>query len=502
MSLRSYSALIASCLLANSIGAGERPAGVKNPTPDLASLVRQLGSDKYTEREEASAKLDALGPMAIEHLRRAKHSSDPEVQRRVHDLLTRIQVRVESARLIQPKRIRLVYADMPLTKAVEDIGRRTGVTINLTGDQQKNEKRKITLDTGDVTFWQAMDQFCQKSGLSENEPTALPDGQNAEAQWERRMMFRRMWIDYAYQSPIQQAPLTLQDGKPHSMPTYHAGAIRIRVWPPGFPKNAPKINSREDELVLNIEITPEPRLGWQGLKGMRLEKVLDDQGQEIPAPMPYIAEDSQTINEGFGGGFTRYYNGHVDNGSGSKFVAMRVQKPKGKAKLFKQVEGKLAGEILSPLEPLISVNNIMESVGESFPSEHGGSVKVVEAAKGEGETLKLRVVVESPPRNNNGQIFFGGGVFLQPQFQVEGEATDNYLAQIDRELSLLDSKGRHLKLIEASTNDQENVANPTKEYHLTYDFPAGSPKASKLIYSGQRLVIVETSFTLNDVPLP
>src|SRR5262249_36827930 len=159
-------------------------------------------------------------------------------------------------------------------------------------------------------------------------------------------------------------PLTLQDGKPNTLPTYHAGAIRIRALPPGFPKNAPKITSRQDELVLNIEITPEPRLCWHGLKGLRLEKVVDDQGQEIAPPMPYIAEDSQTINEGFGG-ITRYYGGNVDNGSGSKFVSMRVQKPKGKAKLFKQIEGKLAAEILSPLEPLISVNNVLEAVGES-----------------------------------------------------------------------------------------------------------------------------------------
>jgi hypothetical protein len=181
---------------------------------------------------------------------------------------------------------------------------------------------------------------------------------------------------------------------------------------------------------------------------------------------------------------------------------MRVQKPKGKTKLLKLVQGKVAAELLSPLEPLITVDNFMDGVGECLPGEHGGSIKVVEAAKGEGETLKLRVVVESPPRNNNGQIVFGGGVFFQPQMQAEGEGGDNFLAQIDRELSVIDSKGRHLKLIEANTNDQENVANQTKEYHLTYDLPAGSPKPRKLIYSGQRVVIVETDFTLKDVPLP
>jgi hypothetical protein len=502
MSLRSCITSAFIFVLAGHLFAGESPKKGTSPTSDVGTLVRQLGSDKYAEREAATASLDALGAIAIEHLKKARHSTDPEVQRRVQHLLTCIQSRVESARLIQPRRIRLVYTNMPLTQVVEDFGRRTGVTINLTGDQQKNEKRMITLDTGDVTFWEAMDQLCQKAGLIENEPSAMPDGQNNEGLWERRMMFRRGWIDYNYQPMIQQGPLTLQDGKGKPMPTYHAGAIRVRALPPGFPKNAPKVTAGEDEVVINIEITPEPRLGWQGLRGLRIERVLNEKEQELDTPLPYITEDGPAYDERFGG-FSRSYYGNQDNGSGSKFVSMRIKKPKDKSKTLKLVQGKLAAEVLSPLEPLIGVDNLLQSVGEAFPGEHGGSVKIVEAAKGEGETFKLRVVVESPPRNNNGQMIFGGGVIFQPQMQSgDGEGNDNYLAQIDRELTVLDSKGRHLKLIEANTNDQENVTNPTKEYHLTYDLPAGSPKPSKLVYFGQRVVIVETSFTLKDVPLP
>jgi hypothetical protein len=76
------------------------------------------------------------------------------------------------------------------------------------------------------------------------------------------------------------------------------------------------------------------------------------------------------------------------------------------------------------------------------------------------------------------------------------------LAHIDRELSVVDSKGRHLKLIEGNTNNQDTANNGTKEYHLTYDLPTGSPKPAKLIYNGQRVVMVDVNFTLKDVPLP
>jgi len=504
MCLRFLSLTIPAMLLATFILASETVKRPSEPQPDVPLLVRQLGSDRYTEREAATAAIDSLGHVALEHLKKAKKSSDPEVQRRVADLLARIEARLESARLMQPKRIRLVYSNMPLTKAVEDFARRTGVTINLGGDAQKNEKRLITLDTGDVTFWEAMDQFCQKAGVVENEPTAMPDGQSANAQWGRQMMFRRGWVDYGYRPPILQSPITLQEGQPKTMSCCYAGAVRIRALPPGFPKNGSGVSAQDDEVVVNIEVTHEPRLGWQGLRGMRIDKVIDDKGHDLPAPVPYITDDCSSMDGDFRfGGFNSYYGGRVDNGSGSRFVSMRVKKPKDKGKLFKLVQGKITAEVLSPLEPLITVSDIMQASGETYPGEHGGSVKVEEVAKGDGETLKIRVVVESPPRNTDGQIFLGGGgVFFPQENPGDGDATEHYLAHIDRELSVVDSKGRHLKLIEANTNNQDNANNGTKEYHLTYDLPAGSPKPAKLIYNGQRVVMADVNFTLKDVPLP
>ncbi|MFL5241502.1 MAG: HEAT repeat domain-containing protein [Gemmataceae bacterium] len=504
MCLRYISLFIPAIGLSGSVLAGETAKKPNDAQPDVPLLVRQLGSDRYAEREAATAAIDSLGSITLEHLKKARRSSDPEVQRRVADLLVKIEARVESIRILQPKRIRLVYTNIPLTKAVEDFARRTGVTLNLGGDAQKNEKRLLTLDTGDVTFWEAMDLFCQKAGLIENEPTAMPDNQNLNNQWGRQMMFRRGWIDYGYRPTIQQSPITLQDGKPNAMPCCYAGAVRIRALPPGFPKNGSAVSAQDDEVVLNIEVTHEPRLGWQGLRSMRIDKVIGDKGEEATAPAPYIADDDSMMDGDIRfGGFNSYYGGRADNGSGSRYVSMRVKKPLDKSKSLKLVQGKITAEVLSPLEPLIVVNDIMQASGENFPGDHGGCVKVVEVAKGEGETLKVRVVVESPPRNTNGQIFLGGGgMFIQQNGEGDAEATDHYLAHIDRELSVIDSKGRHLKLIEANTNDQDNVANPTKEYHLTYDLPAGSPKPAKLVYNGQRVVMVDVNFTLKDVPLP
>ncbi len=54
---------------------------------DLAQLIRDLGAEKHEVREAASAKLRALGPVAIPALKKAAEADDPEVRTRARELL-------------------------------------------------------------------------------------------------------------------------------------------------------------------------------------------------------------------------------------------------------------------------------------------------------------------------------------------------------------------------------------------------------------------------------
>jgi hypothetical protein len=140
-----------------------KPAPAKTDPAAVAKLVAQLGSDRYEDREAAFKALDALGPTALEELRTALTGRDEETRRRAVELVLLIERRQESAQLTQPKMVHLVYTDMPVTHAVEDLARKTGFQIQIEGDQTKLANRKITLDTGEIPFWQAVDQFCQKA---------------------------------------------------------------------------------------------------------------------------------------------------------------------------------------------------------------------------------------------------------------------------------------------------------------------------------------------------
>jgi len=66
------------------------------PRPDesnVAALIEQLDSDRYSKRAEASRKLAELGPEAIGAMRAAlKTAESAEIRQRLRSLLTRLAV--------------------------------------------------------------------------------------------------------------------------------------------------------------------------------------------------------------------------------------------------------------------------------------------------------------------------------------------------------------------------------------------------------------------------
>src|SRR6516225_8929753 len=89
----------------------------KRPTPEhISQLIARLGSSKVKEREDAAATLNAIGEPALAALREATRSRDPEVCRRAEILANDIHKRVQTARLLAPKRVHLVFENTPITE--------------------------------------------------------------------------------------------------------------------------------------------------------------------------------------------------------------------------------------------------------------------------------------------------------------------------------------------------------------------------------------------------
>jgi hypothetical protein len=85
---------------------GQPPGGAR--TPDVDRLIRQLGSERFREREAASRALNGLGEPALAALRRAAAGgNDLEIQHRAGKLVRSIEGRV----LAEVKESKLGFRD-------------------------------------------------------------------------------------------------------------------------------------------------------------------------------------------------------------------------------------------------------------------------------------------------------------------------------------------------------------------------------------------------------
>jgi hypothetical protein len=144
-------------------------AGQQQPTDDerIAQLVQQLGSMKFAERDKAKRELETIGLPALEHLRKAAKAGDLEVAMRCQEILKKLEAKIAAENLLAPKKVHLKLKDVSVLQALEELQKQSGYTIVVDGDRTALANRKITLDTGEVTFLQAFDQLCAKGNLVE-----------------------------------------------------------------------------------------------------------------------------------------------------------------------------------------------------------------------------------------------------------------------------------------------------------------------------------------------
>ncbi len=88
MTARTFLLALLVLALARFDGAAVAPPVIKTSATQIARWVKDLGSDEFDEREEASKKLRAAGEVAEEALRKAARSKDVEVSRRAKEILS------------------------------------------------------------------------------------------------------------------------------------------------------------------------------------------------------------------------------------------------------------------------------------------------------------------------------------------------------------------------------------------------------------------------------
>lgn len=467
-----------------------------------ARLAARLGSVAFAEREAAAAELETLGLDALAALRKASRSDDLEVRRRAAELMSRIERRLETVRLLEPRRVRLLFRDTPVAQAVDDVARQTGLAVKLhEPDKAKLADRKVTLDTGDTTLWDAFGQFVQKTGLVERfEPSAARSARYYDG-GGRGGARRVVWGGSSYRDPYgnpQNVGIVLADGTPPALPTAEAMALRVRALPPSTPM--PGWMKGDREALLPLEVTPPPNLEWQGVMALRIDYAVDDRGQPLSQPELYTGarvpranewEDVVWIMEDEMRNTNRY--------PATPFqVPARLKLGDRPAATIKELRGTLAAVVQTPVERLLAVDRVLESGGRTVTGPAGCFVKLIEVKKEENGQYKLCVQVKMPSQDLG--LNANGGVRFVPFRNGNQEKVLLETAGLEaRGLALVDGKGQRLYLATGSVTAE--VEAQAELYELYFQPRPGDGEPARLLYAGKRPAVVEVPFVLKDVPL-
>jgi hypothetical protein len=493
--------LLAACVLAAEPRSGSAALGHPKEHECAALRIRQLGSPHYEDRETATRTLDTLGPAVLEPLRYALHSGDAETRQRARQLLQRIERRLETARLLEPTPLRLVYQDTPVSIAAADFGRKAGILFPLEGNRTRLAERRITLDTGDTTFWGALDAFCQKAGLAERPPNVdrgLDFRSRDEPREPRMIALGDVYADLGVRPGNQ---LVLREGNGLPLPTHLAGALRIRALTPS-PASASQ-PSTEGEALLCLEVRLEPRLQLQSVLAVRLDRVVDERGQSRTLPANIVAE-AGALTAGSGPQVLLLWDGLSElptSFPGSTgCVLLRMRLPDRRSRRLAEMHGTVALQVQTAAETLVTVDQILQASGQAVRSDDGTTLKLLEVRRDEEGLLTLRIELTPPPWD----LFVGGlpaRIFLVEGGWWRGRGTQMPQPVHADQFLLLDGRGNKIPRTSAG-GPTANGSGTAWELTLEYQPGPDQQEPARLVYSGRRTPTLEVAFILRDVPLP
>lgn len=504
--------MLAAALSAAAMAFAEAP----DASPDrIARLVGQLGSARFAERETASRALDAIGEPALNSLKAAVATSDPETRRRAAELVERIGQRVASDRLLKPTAISLHFRDAPLDEAVKSLAKQTGLAFELSS-ASKFAGRKVTIQSDPLPVWDAVELFCRKADLHEwdgftstgagtTTDTAARPGNVAFGGIQGQVIINGRVINRG--GVTANPKLLLLDGPGALSPRHMAGAVRLRVLPHGTPFPH-AMNS--GEVILPMQISAESRLQWVGATAVRIDKATNESGEPVDVS-GLVA--SNAIGEDVA--WVAMPNGNLVQQTATRLgpVALRVLRGGRDVRQLREVTGQVTGQV--------RVSSSLLKLAAPFKSgaaasAGGVSLKLTEVSEPTPGEIKLSAEIGLPADVQiagigngipNGRMAFQGGVIVQ-QLVVQGNARPaaSSLPAGATEfagLAIDDDKGHRWQAVSGLQDSiQFGPQGMTAQVSVTFKSPAADAVPASLTVTGSRPLMLAVPFVFRDVPLP
>lgn len=277
-------------LVALAFGVAQEPPTPAPKPTEAKRLVEQLGSPDFLEREAASKRLEALGAAAIEELRAAAKSDNPETARRAGELLRKAERRLVNEKILAPTLVQLDAKDQPLDAVLADLSKQVKCEVVVGGLKPEDlASKKVTVATnGKVAFWDAVLKLCdaadaQIAGVGGYvAPGAMP-------YLGRAKPGVRIAAD-------RNRAVVLEDrGGAPKRPFAVNGAVLVEAVP--FPKNVLPLATPNPTVLL--QAWPEPQLQWEGTAATKVSRATDAAGGKLAAEFaPAPAGDVRAAGAG------------------------------------------------------------------------------------------------------------------------------------------------------------------------------------------------------------
>ena len=139
---------------------GPMPMVAEKTDADIAQLIKDLGDEDYRTREKAGRELVAKGDKALPQMRAALRATEsPEVQRRLSVMIRKM----DTERLVAPKRITIAKKEMSVKAALDEISKQSGYKIDYSGGGGNSDENQ-TFEFDNVPFWVAIDRVANAAG--------------------------------------------------------------------------------------------------------------------------------------------------------------------------------------------------------------------------------------------------------------------------------------------------------------------------------------------------
>jgi hypothetical protein len=392
-----------------AVGLTAHLAPAAEPPPAVSALVARLGADSYAEREAASRELLKLGPVALDTLSAAASvHPDAETRLRAAALVEQLRRTSDAVTLLASKPVKLDYDRVPLGSALADLRTRTGVPLTLDQTGVADPLRPVTVKTGELSAWEAVEAFCQAAGLREVFRETLPGGPEDPITVRRG---RRVAYSVPGQAPAPtagQVPVLLADGKSPPLPGDRSLSVRVLALPATYSGN--RVIRGAGQVVLNLDVTPLPGVKWDDVTAVRVLRAEDETGRPVTgshqpesrAPGPGGYEEViflgglQAQAVFVGGDFSAYPTTTGPARPNPRVVPVTLRTDDRSVRSLRLFEGIVVGEITLTDQTLATVSNLPKAAGATALGPYDSKYTLVDYKQLPDGRVSLKLRTEGP----------------------------------------------------------------------------------------------------------